>query len=180
MSLELILGPMFSGKTTTLISYYERFKHTNQNIMVVNHSSDKRYHDSYMTTHSGQHIPSVNVMYLSSIFEIEDFQLADIILINEGQFFEDLFDVVCKCVDVYNKKVYVCGLDGDFKRNPIGDILRLIPHADNIVKLRAICIECREKDAIFTKKLSNTSSQIEVGGAELYRPVCRNCYSKII
>jgi thymidine kinase len=179
MSLELIIGPMFSGKTTYLISYYERFKYTNNNIMVINHSSDKRYDEKEMTTHSGRHIPSINVSTLSDIFKLDEYKDTDIILVNEGQFFSDLFDCICHFVDIDHKKVYVCGLDGDFRRNPIGDILRLIPYADNIIKLHAICMNCRKNDAIFTRKLEQTScQQIEVGGIELYKPVCRYCYYK--
>jgi thymidine kinase len=179
MSLELIIGPMFSGKTTSLISYYERFKYTNNNIMVVNHSSDKRYHEKEMTTHSGHHIPSINVSNLMHVFNLNEYKKTDIILVNEGQFFSDLFESVSRFVDIDNKNVYVCGLDGDFQRNPIGDILRLVPYADKITKLHAICMSCRKNDAIFTRKLNQTShQQIEVGGIELYKPVCRNCYFK--
>ena len=65
-------------------------------------------------------------------------------LINEGQFFENLYETVLNLVEKHNKQVYVCGLDGDFKRNKMGEILDLIPISDKVVKLKSRCSICGE------------------------------------
>jgi len=104
---------------------------------------------------------------------------ADVILINEGQFFEDLYKVVVDLLKE-NKKVYVCGLDGDFERKKIGQILDLIPLCDKVTKLTSLCSICRDgTPGIFSMRLTDEKSQILVG-VDNYAPVCRNCFSKHI
>ena len=75
--------------------------------------------------------------------------------INEGQFFDDLYESVNYLVNVKNKKVYVCGLDGDFQCREFGSILKIVPLCDDIIKLKAICKSCKNRDGIFTFRLSN-------------------------
>jgi len=102
---------------------------------------------------------------------------AEVILINEGQFFDDLYDGV---VDMLQggKKVYICGLDGDFERKPIGTILNLIPLCDKVKKLTSMCSICRDgTPGIFSMRLTEEKSQILVG-VDNYVPVCRRCYEK--
>ena len=100
----------------------------------------------------------------------------DIILINEGQFFPDLYESVCKLVETHKKIVYVCGLDGDFKRNKFGKMLDLIPLCDNVTKLSATCVSCN-KPAIFSKRLSTEEQQVIIGSSN-YSPMCRGCYNE--
>jgi thymidine kinase len=102
---------------------------------------------------------------------------SDVILINEGQFFPDLYEVV---VDMLNnkKKVYVCGLDGDFERKKFGAMLDLIPLCDKVNKLTSLCSLCRDGTrGIFSMRLTDEKEQTVVG-SDNYIPVCRNCYSK--
>ena len=102
----------------------------------------------------------------------------DVFLINEGQFFEDIIDVIPELVDKYDKKVYICGLDGDFKRKKFGKLLDLIPLADKVIKKVALCKICKNgKKGIFTMRLTNEEEQIVVGEAN-YIPVCRQCFLK--
>jgi thymidine kinase len=133
--LELILGPMFSGKTTQIIQHYKSYTYIGKKIVVINYADDKRYHDSLLSTHDQIMIPCVLVKKLSDILEDENIKTADVILINEGQFFEDIFEVTMDFVETQNKKVYICGLDGDFQRNKFGKLLDLIPYCDKITKL---------------------------------------------
>jgi thymidine kinase len=100
----------------------------------------------------------------------------DIILINEGQFFPDLYESVCELVETHKKNVYVCGLDGDFKRNKFGKMLDLIPLCDNVTKLSATCVSCN-KSAIFSKRLSTEEQQVIIGSSN-YAPMCRGCYNE--
>jgi thymidine kinase len=99
----------------------------------------------------------------------------DVFLINEGQFFKDLYEAVLELLK--NKKtIYVSGLDGDYKKDKIGNILDLIPHSDNVIKLNSLCGVCRNgTKAIFSKRISNEIEQILVG-VDNYVPVCRKCY----
>jgi thymidine kinase len=102
---------------------------------------------------------------------------SEVILINEGQFFPDLYEVVIDMLN-NNKKVYVCGVDGDFERKKFGAILDLIPMCDKINKLTSLCSLCRDGTrGIFSMRLTNEREQTVVG-SDNYIPVCRKCYSK--
>ena len=180
--LELILGPMFAGKTSRLIKIYN---HCNQNkipIYVINHSFDKRYSENQLTTHDKISIPSINIQNLYDLFE-SDYEKSciissKVILINEGQFFNDLKNFVIELLEKYNKKVYVCGLDGDFKRHKFGELLDLIPYSDSIIKLKGNCNYC-SNEAIFTSRVNESTNQVVIGGTDIYVALCRQCYNKI-
>ena len=102
------------------------------------------------------------------------------IIIDEGQFFENLrifcekmFDTIGRNINV---KIVVSGLDGDFQNNQIGEILSLIPICDSVVKLKGKCDFC-DKESIMSKRISNDQSQVLVGGNDLYKPTCREHHS---
>jgi len=88
--LELILGPMFSGKTTRLIDIYNSLYADNKNIKVINYTGDTRYHDSMLSTHDKVMIPCVFANKIQDVCQPDNIHTYDIILINEGQFFPDL------------------------------------------------------------------------------------------
>ena len=103
---------------------------------------------------------------------------ADVILINEGQFFEDLVETVIEMVDVHKKQVHICGLDGDFRRQRFGTLLDLIPYSDKVEKLTAFCGICKDgTPAVFSHRVSNESAQVVIG-SDNYMPLCRSCYPK--
>jgi thymidine kinase len=171
--LDLILGPMFSGKTSYLINIYY-INRMSSKLLVINHASDTRYtYESEMVSHDKQHIPCVLVDKLNDI-DI-DMNTVDRILINEGQLFPDLYEFVMKQVYENKKYVYIAGLDGDYKRNPIGQMHQLISHADTIVKLQGKCSMCKVKPSIFTLRISDDKQQILIGNDQ-YKPVCRMCF----
>ena len=173
-SLTVIIGPMFSGKTSYLLGVYTAFNYISNRVVAINHTIDDRYTKGYMCSHDNKKIKCSIVTNLKE-FCNENVNKYDVFLINEGQFFENLYDTVLNLVEKHNKIVYVCGLDGDFKRNKMGDILNLIPISDNVVKLKSRC-RCGE-DAIFTCRMaSKNDSQVLVGGSEMYQPLCRKCY----
>jgi thymidine kinase len=102
---------------------------------------------------------------------------SEVILINEGQFFPDLYEVVIDMLK-YKKKIYVCGLDGDFERKKFGQILDLIPLCDKVRKLTSLCSLCKDGTAgIFSMRLTDEKEQTIVG-SDNYIPVCRKCYEK--
>jgi thymidine kinase len=103
--------------------------------------------------------------------------LSEVILINEGQFFDDLEEFV-KLMLSRGKKIYVSGLDGDFERKKFGQILDLIPLCDKVTKLTSLCSLCKDGTrAIFSKRLTSETVQTVVG-SDNYIPVCRSCYEK--
>ena len=168
--LHIILGPMFSGKTTKLINLSHNYK----NPIFINYKSDTRYHDSLLSTHNGITVPCIQSLFLYDILQ-EIVQLeSDAIFINEGQFFFDVFDSVRTLVEKYNKKVYICGLDGDYQRNTFGDLLKLITLCDTVEKLSSKCDIC-ELSAPFTYRLTKHTEQFLIG-VEEYTTLCRRCY----
>tara|TARA_Y100000992_G_scaffold245904_1_gene177180 strand:- start:2529 stop:3245 length:717 start_codon:yes stop_codon:yes gene_type:complete len=99
------------------------------------------------------------------------------ILINEGQFFPDLYEWVYYMVNILNKHIYIAGLDGDYNRKPIGDILQLIPESDKTTKLSSICLNCKNgKKALFSHRKTSETAQIVIG-TDNYLPLCRECYN---
>lgn len=171
--LEIILGPMFSGKTTQLVADYKKFTYIGKKVCVVNYSEDKRYHDTMLSTHDKIMIPCI---FSEKLGEITNLEEADVIIINEGQFFEDLFEVVIELVEQKNKSVYIGGLDGDFKRNKFGKILDLIPYCDKVMKLNSLCSQCRDgTPGLFSHRISKETLQVVIG-SDNYQPLCRKCY----
>ena len=172
--LELILGPMFSGKTTYLINTYNEFVKKGDNVLVINYSEDTRYSDKMLSSHDQIMIPCVFSKTLISGLNTDDIKSYDIVLINEGQFFEDLYETVIYLVEKLNKRVYICGLDGDFKRQRFGTILDLVPLCDKITKLRSKCDYCNGP-ALFSHRITSEKAQVVIG-VNNYVPLCRSCY----
>lgn len=177
--INLILGCMFSGKTSELIQTVRRFKSIGKKTMVINYSKDTRYGNQKIITHDYVGIDSYMIENFNEIFSNQNFlsvfKESDIICINEGQFFKKLVDFCNQCANEYGKIVYVCGLDGDYKQEKFGEILDLIPCCENVKRLSALCKICGNK-AFFTKRISNSSNQVLIGGKEAYLPVCRKHY----
>jgi thymidine kinase len=176
--LEIILGPMFSSKTSQIIEIYKQCEFCNIPVTIFNHAIDKRYHESMLSSHDKIMVPCVQVSSLKDTW-FQEAAYSDVILINEGQFFEDLYDSVISMLKA-KKRVYVCGLDGDFERKKFGQILDLIPLCDKVTKKHSLCSKCKDgTTAIFSMRLSNEKEQTVVG-ANNYIPVCRECYEREI
>jgi len=183
--LELIIGPMFSGKTSKLLELYKQYTYCNISVAVINHSLDNRYSDTMLSNHAKHMVPCIRASKLRDIWNTSGSESTQanvikevsVVLINEGQFFEDLYDVVCEMVNA-NKKVYICGLDGDYKRNKFGQIHDLIPMCDNVYKIRSLCGLCKNgRSGIFSKRVVESDKQTLIG-IDNYIPVCRTCYDK--
>jgi thymidine kinase len=173
--LEIILGSMFSGKTSRLVEIYKQCKFCNIPVKVINHSIDNRYDDELLSTHDKVKIPCIKTNKISVVMKELDLENTEVILINEGQFFEDLYEMVEDMLK-NGKKVYIGGLDGDFERKKFGQILDLIPLCDKVTKLTSLCSTCKNgTPGIFSKRISLEKEQTVVG-SDNYIPVCRNCY----
>lgn len=176
-SLELFIGPMFSGKSTELIKNVRLYKIINKKVLVIKPQIDNRYDNNRIVSHAGEKEDCITTSDLKNI-ELETILEHDIIVIDEGQFFKSLKECCLLWVEKYNKHVIVGGLDGDFQRNPMGEILDLIPYADTYEKYCALCKFCNDgTKAIFSKRIINSNeNQILIGGAETYVSVCRKHY----
>jgi thymidine kinase len=180
--LGIYLGPMFSGKTTKLIQLYKTRKYIGKNIVVLNYINDKRYHDKMLSTHDRIMIPCILIEDLKDVWKnqnnehYEKIHNADTILINEGQFFKNLFEIVLEMVEKEKKEIHICGLDGDFKRNIFGELLKLIPYCDCVEKLTSLCALCKDgTPGLFSHRITKEDEQIVVG-SDNYIPLCRKCY----
>ena len=177
--LEIIIGNMFSGKSTELIRRINREKSIKKKILVINFSGDNRYSSNSVVTHDQTKINCLKLNKLNDLNK-EFVKNYDSFFIDEGQFFPDLYDFVLELVDRYRKHVVVSGLDGDANRTQFGDIIKLIPICDSVHKLTAYCNKCNDGTvAPFTKKITNDTTLIDIGGSDKYIPVCRYHYLTI-
>ena len=178
--INIIIGCMFSGKSTEIIRLIKRYRQINKyKLLLINHKSDSRYGNNVISSHDKVQLDCYSLEKLNDIKENDNYKNSNIIFIEEGQFFKDLFQFVTEAADIDNKIVYVAGLDGDFKRDQFGDICKLIPHAEEIIKLKAICSKCNDgTEANFTKRIINNTCIEVVGSKECYIPVCRKHYNE--
>ena len=175
--LELILGPMFAGKSTKLIEIANRYESINKKILTITHIIDNRYGEGVISSHNKVQKKCITTEFLSNLLDNTEYQLSEIIVIEEGQFFGDLKEFVQRAVDVDKKHVIVAGLSGDYQRKPFGQILDLIPLADCVQMISAYCKVCNDgTEAHFTKRIKKDSEIILIGCNDIYMPVCRNHY----
>jgi thymidine kinase len=174
--LNLIIGCMFSGKTSLLINRYNRYTIGNKKCLMVKFQRDTRYDSYHVTTHDGISINSVKCEYL---YEIDDIIYKyNVVCIDEIQFY---LDAHIMCDKWANEGVIVnaCGLSGDFNRNPFAVISKLIPLADDIVFTKAVC-RLNGNNAVYSKLNNNEPrdnyTQEQIGGAEKYNAVDRETY----
>lgn len=174
--LELIIGAMFSGKTSRLVEIYKQYTDImKDSVLVINYIGDNRYHENMLCTHDNVNIPCEYSKTLSIWLNSKRIAEVDVILVNEGQFFEDLYECVHIMVEKLHKKVYVCGLSGDYRRKKIGSILDLVPLCDKIIKLTSKCSLCHNM-ALFSYRKNDNADQYVIGGSDIYMPLCRCCY----
>lgn len=174
--IEIILGCMFSGKSTELLRRCNRYTAIGKNVLLLNHALDTRT-DNAIKTHRGDKENALKCVSLMSIINTPAFQQAQVIGIDEAQFFDDLYTFVLYA-EPLNKIIIIAGLDGDSNRRPFGHILECIPLCDNVVKLNAMDMISKDgTPGIFSKRISTDhDSQILVGAADTYVAVSRQNY----
>ena len=173
--IEVICGSMFSGKTEELIRRLKRAKIANLKIEIYKPAVDKRYDVRNIVSHDENEIQSTPVDNSQTILLLST--EADVIGIDEAQFFDDLLPEVCDQLALSGKRVIVAGLDMDFKAKPFGQIPFLLAKADYITKLHAICVKCGNIASYSYRKLKDPS-QFLLGEKDLYEPRCRKCFFK--
>jgi thymidine kinase len=172
---------MFSGKSEELIRRLRRSEIARLRIQVFKHQLDARTTLQYVHAHSGTKLQATPVSCAQDLISHVTAQ-TDVIGIDEIQFFEhDIIEAICTLLS-QDKRVIVAGLDLDFKMTPFGPMPILMALADEILKLKAVCMTCG-KDAQFTQRLVNGSPAhyndpvIVVGAQECYEARCRACYA---
>lgn len=172
--LELIIGCMYSGKSTELIKRVRAQKQLNKHILVINHKSNNRYNNLSVTTHDLDSEESIPLTNLTELLTLPSYQTTDLICIDEGQFFHDLENVIRHIVEIDKKHVIVSALDGNFRREPFMNVCMLIPFADTVHKLNALCLLCHDDTpASFSKRTTQDEAIVKIGGSEMYKSVCR-------
>ncbi len=171
--IEVITGCMFSGKTEELIRRLRRAKIAKQKVVIFKPIIDTRYSSNSIVSHSEQSLPSILIKDANEILElVED---AQVIGIDEAQFFSsDLIDVSNKLADD-GRRVIVAGLDMDYRGVPFEPIPQLLSIAEYITKSLAICVECGNP-ADRTQRKTASAERVIVGAADLYEARCRKCH----
>jgi thymidine kinase len=171
MSLEIIMGGMFSGKSTELIRRVRRHVVIGDRVLIVNSDRDTRSDKSVVRTHDAEVAACEKVARLSDL----EYEMYDVVAVDEAQFFTGLRDFVEHALGL-GKRVILAGLDGDFQQRPFGEIFSVLPMADSVLKLCALCMGCRDgTPGPFTKRCVESTAQELVGGSESYKAVCRKC-----
>lgn len=174
--LEIFIGPMFAGKTSKILELYKKYSLCDINTTIINYIEDTRYDDSLVSTHDLHKAPCLQLKNLFDLkFDNHQFISTQVFLINEGQFFDDILKWVREAIETHKKVIFICGLDGDYKRNKFGNLLDLIPLCDNVTKLTAYCMKCKNSPAIFSQRITNEKEQ-KLIHSDKYMPVCRKCY----
>ena len=182
-SIDLIIGPMFSGKTTELFRRLSICADANFKVLYINSVLDDR--DLEFSSHNETLKKNSKITFdkTKELFELLTFSSQfDVIGIDEAQFFLDLKNFTLTMCETEKKKLIIAGLNGDFERKPFGQISDLLTYCDSITKLCPFCFTCRnEKNlmipALFSKRINiETKDTILVGKNDIYIPVCRDCY----
>ncbi|XP_054712789.1 thymidine kinase, cytosolic-like [Uloborus diversus] len=171
--IQVIFGPMFSGKTTELIRRLRRYQIAKHECLVIKYANDMRYDSINVATHDRQMIPAVAATTLTDLKN--EAEAYSVIGVDEGQFFPDTVSFAEEMANK-GKIVIVAALDATFQRKSFGDILQLVPLAENVIKLTAVCKLCFE-EASFTKRIGCETKIEVIGGIDKYMAVCRKCYS---
>jgi len=172
-SIEVVVGSMFSGKTEELIRRLKRAKIARQKVEIYKPAMDVRYSVSEVVSHDENSIRSTPVENSANILLL--LGDADVIGIDEAQFFDmGLIEVATKLANM-GVRVIVAGLDMDFKGVPFGPIPGLMAVADYITKVHAICVRCGNI-AQFSHRLSEKEQVVLLGEKDIYEPLCRSCF----
>lgn len=169
--LEVICGPMFSGKSEELIKRIRRAQIARRRVQIFKHGIDARYDATSIVSHSQQSLPGIAVTNAGDILGLVD-DRTELVAIDEGQFFGDeIVEVAMKLANL-GKRVVIAGLDLDYRGLPFGPMPQLMCRAEYVTKQLAICMTCGDP-ANFTQRLTGDKAQVVVGAAETYEARCR-------
>lgn len=178
--IEVVVGPMYSGKSEELIRRITRAKIARQKVQVFKPEIDNRYSKEDIVSHNGDKMCAVAIGSSRELLEKvqED---TDVIGVDEVQFFDDGIVQVLKKLADNNRRVICAGLDMDFRGEPFGPIAQVMASAEFVDKIQAICIVCgnpatRTQRLINGKPANYTDPIVLIGATESYEARCRKCH----
>jgi thymidine kinase len=172
--IEVICGSMYSGKTEELIRRLRRAMIARLDVLIIKPRMDNRFSEDHLVSHSDHRIPSQSVTQAGDILELAS--SAQVIGIDEAQFFGSDLVNVCQTMANQGKRVIVAGLDQDYRNEPFEPMPQLLTLAEYITKTLAICMQCGNP-ANRTQRITQNSERVLVGGAGMYEARCRRCHT---
>ena len=171
--IEVICGSMFSGKTEELIRRMRRAQIARQRVEIFKPAIDTRYSDAEIVSHDEHKLPSIMVKNAQQIISLS--LEAQVVGIDEAQFFGKGLVKVAKTLANMGKRVIIAGLDMDYRGEPFNPIPDLLAIAEDITKTHAICVICGNP-ANFTQRKTKSKNQVVIGASDIYDARCRNCF----
>lgn len=173
--IEVICGSMFSGKTEELIRRVRRAEFAKQLIEIYKPQIDTRYHEEHVVSHDDNRVKAMPVEASVNILLL--YSGAEVVAIDEGQFFDDELPRVCDELASKGVRVIVAGLDMDFRGNPFGPMPALMAKAEFVTKVHAICALCRDV-AMYSYRIKPDEKQVLLGEKDSYEPRCRKHFEE--
>jgi thymidine kinase len=167
MPLEIVVGPMFAGKTSYALDWIYKQSGTG---LVLKPRIDSRYRSNVIVSHSGEMYPCKYVDEVTSY----ELSVVEYIVVDEAQFVPNIRSII---EPVLNKKILLVGLDADSDRQPFGELLNCIPLASKITKLTGECYICKNPSTS-TFRVIQSNERVLIGGSESYIPVCNSCFEE--
>ena len=176
-SIEVICGPMFSGKTEELLRRLRRARFANQPMAIFKPVIDNRYSELNIVSHDTNFYPSLLISKASDM--LKNRGEAMVVAFDEAQFFDESVIEVAEKLALDGVRVIASGLDMDSAGKPFGPVPALMAIADSVLKLNAICAVCGA-EAIHSFRKTDHAGTIMVGAKDFYEPRCRKCFSERI
>jgi len=170
--IEVVIGSMFSGKTTELIRRCDRMSRAGRTVQIF--SRDDRFATDSVVSHDRFSVSSTHAETASQILERLQWD-ADVIGVDEGQFYDEDLVRVCRKLAGKGKVVIIAGLDQDYRSQPFSVMINLVAEAEFVDKLTAVCVRCGNP-AIRNYRKSTSEERIVIGADETYEALCRTCY----
>jgi thymidine kinase len=167
---------MFSGKTKTLIGLISGYLNDKKKVVVFKPKLDDRYAEESIVSHDKDAATAYSVNRPAEILDL--FHRADVVAIDEVQFFDESIVSVCETIADFGKTVVVAGLDLDYMGRPFGSMPQLMSVADEIIKLNSVCTFCSGR-ARFSHRISKDQGVVVLGEKDKYVPLCRSCYNEM-
>jgi len=172
--IEVVAGPMFSGKSEELIRLLRRAAIARQRVQVFKPALDNRYSEGDVVSHSQWRIPCQVVENAAEVRRRLD-PRTEVVGIDEAQFFDDELPRICTHLANLGKRIVVAGLDMDYRGVPFGPMPELLAIAEKVQKIQAICARCGAA-AGYTQRLTEDQERVVVGASDVYEARCRRCH----
>ena len=186
-SLEVVCGPMFSGKSEELIRRLKRVQLSGKPFILFKPAIDVRYDANHVVSHDHRTLEAVitgtDAAAIKEMEKLVEEKQPEVIAFDEGNFYDGNIIAAVKKWVAQGKRVIVTGLDTDFRGETFGPMGELLAYADYADKLKAICMKCKSREAVMTQRLINglpakrSDQTILVGGFDSYEARCRDCHT---